>query len=108
MIGPNETNPITDEIRKVRDSIQDTVDLTDSRLYKIVRLRLVTDPGYPFYDVSYCYGMLNDGTYVRVRLPRYQFDRKNLHGELIEMGKEHGVYMKGLGIFDSEVISLLA
>ena len=105
--GVEESNPITDEIRAVRDSITDEVDLDDPQLYRITRLRLVTDPGFPLYDLSYCYGELVGGTPVRVRLPRHQFSRKFLSRDLVEMCKEVKVYAKGLGLLDPSVISIL-
>lgn len=83
--GNIQANPITDAVREIRDAIEEEVDLTDSRLRKITRLRLVSDPGFPFFDLSYCYGELKDGTPVRVELPRWQFKKRNLRGELIEM-----------------------
>jgi hypothetical protein len=81
------------------------VQLDDKRLRRIRRLRLLSDPGFPMWDLSYCWGELADGTKVRVQLPRHQFSKGKLFTELIEMGKEAGVYMKRLGVFDGEVIS---
>lgn len=104
--GALESNPINDEIRATRGAIQETVDLTDPRLAKITRLRLVTDPGFPLYDLSYCYGELRDGTPVRVQLPEYQFPKRNLTGALIAMAKANKVYAKGLGLLDPSVISI--
>jgi hypothetical protein len=105
--GVYQTNPINDEIREIRDSIEETVDLTDRRLVRITRLRLVTDPGFPLWDLSYCYGQLNDGTNVRVTLPWHQFSRRYLKRDLVQMCKEAGVYGKKLGILDEGVISTL-
>ena len=104
---PYETNPITDEIHAIRDAIEEEVDLTDDRLARITRLRLVTDPGFPMYDLSCCYGELNDGTPVRVNLPQWQFSRRYLKRDLVAMCKEAHVYAKGLGLLDDSVISLL-
>lgn len=105
-----ETNPITAEHKRIREEIDHkiSVDLDDPRLGRITRLRLVTDSGFPFYDVSYCYGTLKDGTHVRVSLPVFQFPRKGLTGALIEMCREAHVYAKGLGLLDGDVISTLA
>jgi hypothetical protein len=105
--GVEQSNPITDEVKAVRDAIEETVNLDDKRLARITRLRLVTDPGFPMYDVSYCYGELKDGSPVRVRLPWHQFSRRNLKGDLIAMSKEARVYAKGLGLLDPETISVL-
>lgn len=104
-----ETNPQTEEHIEIRESIDhhEPVWFADGSLKRIVRLRLISDPGYPMWDVSYCYGQLKDGTYVRVELPVFQFSKRRLKGELIEMCKEAGVYGKALGLFDPEVISTL-
>lgn len=61
------------------NSLQDTnlvdfrpkrsVSHNDSQLKKVVRIRLLSDPGYPFWDVSYIWGILNDGTPVRITPP---------------------------------------
>jgi hypothetical protein len=104
---PFETNPITPEIKALRLTIEDEVDLTDPELKKITRLRLISDAGFPLWDLSYCYGELKDGTPVRVHLPQWQFSKKNLKGELIAMAKEAKVFAKGLGLLDDSVISKL-
>ena len=104
-----ETNPQTAEHIEIREAIDhhEPVWLGDARLKRIVRLRLISDPGYPMWDLSYCYGQLKDGTYVRVELPWFQFRKKRLYGDLIEMCKSIEVYGKGLGLFEPDVISTL-
>lgn len=84
-----------------------TVYWADKKLAKVTRLRLLSDPGFPFWDVSYCYGELKDGTAVRVSLPFHQLPKGKgkLNGAIIEWAKKDGVYAKRLGIFD--VISTL-
>lgn len=67
---------------------------------KITRLRLLTDVGCPFWDVSYCHGELPDGTKVNVDLPFSQLPRRNMKKFIIEAAKADGVYAKGTGIFD--------
>jgi len=104
---PYETNPITDDVVAVRNAIETTVALECPTLAKITRLRLVTDVGFPWFDVSYCYGELKDGTPVRVQLPYHQFSRKFLKRDLVQMCKERGLYAKGLGLLDDSVISKL-
>lgn len=44
-------------------------------LKRIVRLRLLSDPGYPQWDISYCYGLMKDGSHVRVQLPMLNLPR---------------------------------
>ena len=87
------------------DNLQGTVGLADPRLARIARLRLLSDPGFPVWDVSYCYGELKDGTKVRVQLPWGQFGKRTLKRDLIKMATEAGVFAKGLGLLDDEVIS---
>jgi hypothetical protein len=103
-----ETNPIDDRFKEIREQLRGSVELTDDRLRRIVRLRLVSDPGFPLWDLSYCYGELKDGTWVRVILPWHQFSRKFLRRDLVAMCKEVGIYGKGIGILDDSVISTLA
>lgn len=105
--GYLESNPINDAVKAHREAADETVELDDPRLARIVRLRLVSDPGFPLWDLSYCYGTLKDGTPVRVHLPQFQFSKRNLKGELIAMAREAGVFAKGLGLLDDEVISKL-
>lgn len=84
--------------------------LSDPDLEKITRLRLLGDSdgwAYPYLDVSYCYGKLKDGTHVRVDLPVYHFPKRGLKRALVEMAKEAGVFAKGLGLLDDNVISRL-
>jgi len=102
---PHETNPMSDEVLEVRNSLQGSVDLTDSRLARITRLRLVSDPGFPMWDLSYCYGQLRDGTHVRVQLPWYQFSKRHLRRDLVRMAIEAGVHAKRLGMLDEDVLS---
>lgn len=89
----------------IREGGSQTVYWADKDLKKVTRLRLLSDPGFPFWDVSYCYGELKDGTAVRVSLPFHQLPKRGINGAIIEWAKRDGVYAKGLGIF--EVVSTL-
>lgn len=103
-----ETNCIFDvlsatEIEEFRSSpVQ--VDWANPDLAKIVRLRLISDQDFPFWDLSYCYGVLKDGTKCRVQVPFFQLPKNDLRGAIIRDAKRDGVFAKGLGIF--EAISL--
>jgi hypothetical protein len=103
--GAWQTNPIDDRVKEIRDSIEGDVSLEDPELSRITRLRLISDPGFPMWDLSYCYGQLKDGTNVRVHLPWGQFSKRTLRKDLVEMCKSCGVYGKGIGILDEGVIS---
>lgn len=65
---------------------------------EIIRLRLLSDPGFGYYDVSYCDGILN-GMHVNVLLPFSQLTKYRKGGykaELFEEAKKTGVFIKGL------------
>jgi hypothetical protein len=83
------------------------VTLGDPRLAKIDRLRLLTEPGYPYYDISYCYGTLKDGRHVRLSGCPQHLPRRNLKGALIAWAREEGAFAKGLGLLDEGNWSIL-
>jgi len=110
--GAKETNGLeAGEQTAWLDAIQEggnqTVYWSDPQLKKVTRLRLLSDPGFPFWDVSYCYGELKDGSACRVSLPFHQLPKGKggINRAIIDAAKRDGVYAKGLGIF--EVISTL-
>jgi len=75
----------------------ESVDWTTEGL-EITRLRLLSDPGFPMYDVSYCHGIL-DGQHVNVRLPFSQLPKYGKGGfkaALYNEAKETGKFIKGL------------
>jgi len=82
---------------------------SNPKLAKITRLRLLSDPYCPWWDVSYCYGELKDGTAVRVSLPFHQLPRGKgkLNAALIEHAKRDGVFAKKLGLFDGVISTLV-
>lgn len=101
--GVSETNPITEDGHKLREEVYEdyiVVEWTDPQLAKIERLRLLSDPGYPMWDVHYCYGRLKSGQAVKVDLPFDQLrkDRK-ISAQIVEYAIKDKVYAKGLGIF---------
>ena len=107
---PGETNGLVDPSAyhaNVTAKIAEYVDWTDSRLARITRLRLLSDPGFPMWDVSYCHGELRDGTPCDVELPFSQLPKGKgrMVGAIIAAAKADKVYAKGLGIFN--VISTL-
>jgi len=91
----------TNNFSEYLNTLEGTVDWTDKRLAKITRLRLLSDPGFPLWDVSYCYGQLHDGTNVKVDLPFHQLPKRDMKAWIIKYAKKDGVYAKGLGIFDN-------
>jgi hypothetical protein len=67
---------------------------------KITRLRLLSDPGYPAWDVSYCHGMLEDGTLVDVLLPFSQVPKGKRFTFIRRMARRDGLNPDTLGILD--------
>lgn len=72
----------------------DTVDWTEPGL-EITRLRLLSDPGFPLWDVSYCHGIL-DGRHVDVRLPFSQLPKRGFKQALYKEAKATGKFIRGL------------
>lgn len=67
---------------------------------KVTRLRLLSDPGHPEWDVSYCHGMLA-GEHVDVQLPFSNLPKRGYLAEIIKHAKRDRVFAKGLGILDN-------
>ena len=102
-----EINPLVEGYHDdVTDNIIGDTTWNDPDLKRIIRLRLLTDRGFPFYDVSYCHGQLKDGNYVNIYLPFSQLPKRWYRKAIIDYAKRDKVFAKGLGIFDS--ISILS
>lgn len=71
-----------------------TVDWTEEGL-EITRLRLLSDPGFPFWDVSYVHGMIGK-EHVNVRVPFSQLPKRGMKASLYKEAKETGQFIKGL------------
>ena len=83
--------------RHAQDSGIDEVGWTTPGL-EITRLRLLSDPGFPAWDVSYCHGVLN-GRHVDVRLPFSQlpkYGKGGVKSALYNEAKKTGKFIKGL------------
>jgi hypothetical protein len=106
--GVNETNNIAfSEVSHKDIDHSVTLQLGDPNLARIVRLRLLSDPGFPFWDISYCYGQTKAGALVRVNLGTSQLTKRNMKGDLINLAKAAGVYAKGLNLLNDDIISKL-
>lgn len=105
--GYLESNPINDAVKAHREAADEIVELDDPRLARIVRLRLVSDPGFPLWDLSYCYGTLKDGTHARVQIDELHISRRAPKKDLIAIAKREGVFAKGLGLLDENNWSIL-
>lgn len=100
---PHETNGLIDG-RAYHGSRHDQGEIEtvgwDTPGLKVTRFRILTDPGFPLYDVSYCHGVLK-GKHVDVRLPFHQLTKRRWKSEIIAHAKRDGVFAKGLGILDN-------
>lgn len=90
----NETNPLTPMQRAAQMAASRCVDW-DTPGLRLTRLRLVSDPGYPVWDVSYCFGSLN-GEPVEVRLPFSQLPKRGMRRALYRYAKASGRFIPGL------------
>jgi hypothetical protein len=94
-----ESNGLVDgiEYHKARHLQKDGVNSvcwTTPKL-EITRLRLLSDPGYPEWDISYCHGTLN-GYHVDVRLPFSSLPKRKMKTFLYDEVKKTGCYIEGL------------
>jgi hypothetical protein len=80
------------------EKIERTVPWTTPGL-TITRLRLLSDPGFPAWDVSYCHGKVN-GEPVEVSLPFNQLPKRGISRAIVAHAKHDGVFAKGIGILD--------
>lgn len=94
-----EVNGLVDGIayhkaRHAQEGGTQTVDWTEPGL-EITRLRLLSDPGLPVWDVSYCHGIL-EGKHVDVQLPFSQLSKRSYKKALYQEAQKTGVFIKGL------------
>lgn len=94
-----------DEFNKelIPDAQAEWVSWQDRRLKRITRLRLVSDPGHPYWDCSYIYGQLRNGDPVHVHNPFLpgELTKRTLRNDIIQAARHDGVYAKGLGVFEA-------
>jgi len=103
--GVYESNPLPEGWHD--EECVATVPWNYKNLSKIIRLRLLSDIGFPVWDVSYCVGRLRNGDKVYVQLPFHQLSRRRWKSEIVQYAKADGVYAKSLGLFDYDVVSQL-
>jgi hypothetical protein len=107
-----ETNGLIDANafhNNVTYKIERTLYWSDPELKRITRLRLVSDPGYPVWDVSYCTGEDTNGNPVDVQVPFSELPKGKgaMVGEIVRCAKQDNVYAKGLGIFNGVISTLI-
>lgn len=73
---------------------RENVAWNSNQLKKITRLRLLSDYGFPFWDVSYCHGITHDDVPVNVILPFGQIPKKGFWEFLYREATKDRVYLK--------------
>ena len=98
--GARETAGLVDgaSYHRQREGVRE-VDWTEPGLY-VTRLRLLSDPGFPVWDVSYCDGEIGDEM-VAVRLPFHQLPKRGWKHAIVEEAIRAGVHAKRLGILEN-------
>lgn len=98
--GTKESNGLVNgkayHAKRNEQEVIETVSWKEKGL-QVTRLRLLSDPGFPLWDVSYCHGILN-GKHVDVELPFSQLPKRNYLAAIIKHAIRDGVYAKGIGI----------
>jgi hypothetical protein len=82
------------DVRHSQEGGAETVDWDVNGL-EITRLRMLSDPGFPFWDISYCHGIL-DGRHVNVRLPFHQLPKYKTKAALYKEAQATGKFIKRL------------
>lgn len=99
LYGVREVNPITQADRAATEAITRTVPW-DTPGLRVHRLRLLSDPGLPWWDVSYCHGNIGNEQ-VEVDLPFNQLPKRGMRAAIVKYAKRYNVFAKGLGILDN-------
>lgn len=102
LYGATQTNPIgfASHTHETVDYSRGMIPLGHPDLISIDRLRLITEAGYPLYDISYCFGTMSDGAHVRVDLGDSQLEKRNIKHQLILLARGAKVSAKKLGLLD--------
>lgn len=97
LYGTFETNTLADTgiDHRATDNNRDTY-WTDPDLARIIRIRLISDPGPIPYDVSYILGVLTNGTQVHVKVPFFQLGKRTYLSEMYDHAKRDGIYLNRL------------
>ena len=93
--GAVEINPLPEGHHDLFDDAPE-MDWTDKDLGRIVRLRLLSDVGFPVWDVSYCHGVTRHGDPVVVTLPFSQIPKRGFWRFLVSWGIKEKVFVKGI------------
>lgn len=94
--GTLEVNPVPEGYHEQERDWMDWKDLKPGDHIELERMRLVTDPGYPFYDVSYVDMIVNGQKYHIENFPLSRLSRREYKKELYKLAKDKGIFIKDL------------
>jgi len=103
----NEINGLLDgkAYHNARRNVRLYVPWNHPDLARITRLRFLSDMGYPYWDISYCHGVMKNGEMCDVQLPFNQVRKNAVNTDILVWAKRDGVYAKGLGIYECQSFS---
>ena len=111
--GVHETNPLPDgghDWSQFEEGTWSLRQLQDDG-GKVCRLRLLTEAGYPYLDISYVHGVLPNGRMVHVQPVRSSLVKAKgsvpSRRDLVQWAKEERVYARGIGLLDEGNWSIL-
>lgn len=112
MYGVVETNSLGMDVSEVQDYISKLDDMCIEEFIdrggRFTRIRLLTDRGYPFFDLSYVWGRTADGVETRVYgIDGPDLPRKTYRSVLAKTIKDAGGDPNKMGVWDSGVYSIL-
>lgn len=111
LYGVNETNNIEDFTSDFGSYLDNLADgghhFHISEIKRFTRIRLLTEPWYPYMDLSYAFGELPDGRHCRVRLDSYKLGRKTYRSQIAAEVKAAGRNPNQMGVWDDSTYSIM-
>lgn len=106
LYGVSETNPISKNYHEqVTQKITRVVPWTTKGL-RVIRCRLLSDAGFPLWDISYCHGVIGTEP-VEVSLPFSQIPKRGFMSFIVKQAQADKVYAKQLGLLNELTYSKL-
>lgn len=101
--GPQKGMPSRDSVKQINDG---RPYWAQPDFKRFVRIRLLSSPGYDWWDLSYAYGEWIDGSIQRIcpvpGMAGYgDFPKRGFRRKAVEEAKKWGVYLKRLEYFEA-------
>lgn len=108
VIETNNINDFTGDWGQYLDTLADGGrEFGLDEIAKLTRVRLLTEAGYPYFDLSYAMGQLADGRHCRVRLDVSSLGRRTYRSQIAESCKRAGVNANKLGVWNASTYSIM-